>query len=63
MSEQVTKMYLEHATIRGGITCPFCGEEDFDLIGLKHHLQNYCEPFSETISIAEEALQREKGKE
>jgi hypothetical protein len=24
------------------VTCPFCGEADFDLIGLKHHLNAYC---------------------
>lgn len=27
------------------VSCQFCGERDFDLIGLKHHLQNYCEKF------------------
>ena len=26
------------------ITCPFCGEKDFDLIGLKYHL-SYCEKY------------------
>lgn len=26
--------------------CPFCGEDDFDLIGLKLHLLNYrCDAF------------------
>lgn len=25
-----------------GVICPFCGEDDFDLIGLKHHLNTYC---------------------
>ena len=25
--------------------CPFCGDDDFDLIGLKNHLQNYCDVF------------------
>lgn len=29
--------------------CPFCGEADFDLIGLKHHFAaGWCEPFNET---------------
>lgn len=29
-------------------TCPFCGEADFDLIGLKGHLQRgWCEAFNE----------------
>ena len=28
---------------RQDIRCPFCDEDDFDLVGLKHHLtQNYC---------------------
>jgi hypothetical protein len=27
------------------IRCPFCGEYDFDLIGLKIHLNNNCEDF------------------
>ena len=24
------------------VLCPFCGEDDFDLIGLKSHLQHDC---------------------
>lgn len=29
-----------------GITCPFCKENDFDLIGLKYHFQRgYCATF------------------
>ena len=31
----------------GDIICPFCGEEDFDRIGLKQHLAQWCEPFKE----------------
>lgn len=31
-----------------GIICPFCGEEDFDLIGLKIHLiVGWCDPFKD----------------
>jgi len=30
------------------VVCPFCGEEDFDLIGLKSHLLNDCENFINT---------------
>jgi hypothetical protein len=30
------------------IVCPFCGEGDFDLIGLKRHFLNgWCECFNE----------------
>jgi len=31
--------------------CPFCEEDSFDLIGLKHHLLNYCEVFDNTENI------------
>ena len=27
------------------IDCPFCGEDDFDFIGLKHHLASGCSEF------------------
>jgi hypothetical protein len=32
-----------------GIVCPFCGEDDFDLIGLKFHhlLAGHCDVWSE----------------
>lgn len=31
------------------ISCPFCHEKDFDLIGLKHHfLRGHCEEFEKT---------------
>ena len=35
------------------IICPFCKEKDFDLIGLKSHLQNDCEQYRkiETLKI------------
>lgn len=29
------------------VTCPFCGENDFDHIGLKRHLLSYCLVFME----------------
>ena len=28
--------------------CPFCDEQDFDKIGLKYHLYNYCEKYKST---------------
>lgn len=28
--------------------CVFCREDGFDLIGLKHHIENYCEGFDAT---------------
>jgi hypothetical protein len=27
------------------VKCPFCGEDDFDLYGLKIHLLDWCEGF------------------
>ena len=37
------------------VSCPFCkSENDFDLIGLKFHLQNYCEAYDNVISVEEE---------
>ena len=30
------------------IECPFCGEDDFDKIGLKIHLTRYCEEYDAT---------------
>ena len=33
------------------LSCPFCKESDFDLVGLKIHLERgYCEPFNNTIT-------------
>ncbi len=31
--------------------CPFCGEDDFDLIGLKYHLIYICLVFKNRESI------------
>lgn len=43
------------------ITCPFCGENDFDLVGLKAHLLNGdCESFAHTLSPLEEIRLREQ---
>jgi len=33
------------------LTCPFCGEEEFDAPGLKSHLLNDCEFFAATIDL------------
>ena len=35
-------------------SCPFCDEDDFDLIGLKHHLRSgHCEVFGNTLTPEE----------
>ena len=36
------------------IVCPFCGEGDYDLIGLKYHIERGCQAYDDTISVAEE---------
>jgi len=36
------------------IACPFCGEDDFDKVGLKNHLLRYCGEFSDVQSVEEE---------
>lgn len=36
------------------IKCPFCGEDDFDLIGLKNHLEKYCQKYMDILSVEEE---------
>ena len=27
------------------MNCPFCNQDDFDKVGLKYHLENYCEAY------------------
>jgi hypothetical protein len=29
-----------------GLVCPFCGDDDFDAVGLKLHLTTYCEAYA-----------------
>jgi len=40
------------------VICPFCKEDDFDLIGLKHHYeQGHCDVYNETIDLIKKALE------
>jgi len=39
---------LCNLNLAGEIVCPFCGEDEFDWIGLKVHLQQWCVPYDET---------------
>lgn len=42
--------------------CPFCGESEFDAIGLKHHLlSGYCEMFTRVISVEQERIDTVKA--
>lgn len=36
------------------VECPFCGDDGFDLIGLKIHLINYCDKYG-SLSLEEGA--------
>jgi len=43
------------------VECPFCKEKDFDLIGLKHHLDTgQCSVFEKTDTIYQEHLERKE---
>lgn len=40
---------------KDNVTCPFCGESDFDLVGLKSHfMKGYCDQYNETITVEQE---------
>lgn len=35
---------------RDYVQCPFCGEEDFNLIGLRHHFERgHCEEYNKAV--------------
>ena len=36
---------------KSDLTCPFCGETEFDQIGLKSHLLHDCNTFHETEDL------------
>ena len=38
------------------MNCPFCNDNDFDLIGLKHHLSHgYCDAYNATLTFDTDA--------
>ena len=39
-------------------TCDFCGEDGFDLIGLKDHLLHHCKKFEETRELPQDFTER-----
>lgn len=43
-----------------GVVCPFCLQDDFDLIGLKNHFLKHCEAYQDCMTVAEERLQTTK---
>lgn len=38
------------------VNCVFCNEKDFDLIGLKNHLNSHCDGYDFTPGIYDEIL-------
>ena len=49
--ENILKGYkegLRKAKETSNIICPFCEEDNFDLIGLKIHLLNHCSIYDKT---------------
>lgn len=38
-------MSIKSAPSTGEVTCVFCGESGYDLVGLKLHLQLFCEEY------------------
>lgn len=40
--------------------CPFCGQAESDLVGLKHHILNYCEVFNAVDSLLKVRLMDQK---
>lgn len=41
---------LNKRDAEGELVCPFCGDDDYDRIGLKAHLQRgFCEPAEEVL--------------
>jgi len=39
------------------IQCPFCMEKGFDKVGLKIHLQNYCDEFDKIEAVFHAVVQ------
>ena len=43
------------------IICPFCKDDGFDLVGLKHHLNiGWCEVYNNTLTDEEDDEERKK---
>jgi hypothetical protein len=52
----------DHVATAENLTCPFCGEDGFDKIGLKGHLLEFCEVFPELETPFEEMLRHRRDK-
>lgn len=47
----VVRAFVECVDCVAKQPCPFCGDMDFDLKGLKYHLTNYCEEYQNTETL------------
>ena len=36
------------------LKCPFCGNDGYDKIGLKYHLETHCKEYANTFTVQEE---------
>jgi hypothetical protein len=36
------------------LTCPFCGDVDFDAVGLKAHLERWCDAYRSVPTLEQE---------
>ena len=60
MTDQMTLDQIDRDDIKY-VSCPFCGEDDFDLYGLKHHfLMGWCDVFNDTEREPHAALVTQK---
>ena len=41
----------EDEELNKALVCPFCNDGDFDKVGLKYHLENYCKEYDQTSRL------------
>lgn len=42
---------VKNIPIKCETQCPFCGEKEFDMHGLKYHIENHCEVYPDAEEI------------
>jgi len=51
IEQRIDSVIAEHDQGKQDIICPFCGDDDFDKIGLKNHLIKHCEIYPEIETL------------
>lgn len=52
LNQLLTEEHTKPDPNRQNVTCPFCNETDFDLIGLKNHfIRGHCDEYNDTKSL------------